>query len=235
LATYAILQLCEAESIVESLVQLTRGRIASDSEVMGVRPQPDGMLKVAEDAFIPRGGGPSEFRSLTELKTVADYYAGSPFATLGASPEGICVEVPFGEAGTSLVRLSPTIVHPWLGSGLTVDTFLPGVDDRDKMMTFANIVQWRQLQTVEGGDRLGAWTLKEINGNVNLVWTRFVPNALFQPGVVLDVAFGDVARAIWVDKLLYPSLPARNAWDMLEARTKSGHCMGFGRLPPIPS
>jgi hypothetical protein len=176
------------------------------------------MLNVAREFFIPAGREASRFAVDSDMQQVVDFMRGTPFASLGATPEGVCIEVPFDAAGSALVELRTTERHSWLGHGLVVATSLPLNASESDLDHTAALLQVRQLQTVDGGGQFGAWGVRDNSGRKYVTWSRFVPNALYRPGLALDIAMGEVNRAGWVDRMLFPHLPPRNAWDVLETR-----------------
>jgi hypothetical protein len=159
------------------------------------------------------------------MEMIAHLCDDTPFATVGSSAAGVCIEVPFGEAASTLIWCRPQVSHPWLGSGLSVTTSLRPPGPQQQMATVARSIQESQIETVEGGERLGAWGVREIVGNEDFVaWSRFVPNLLFRQGYATDVAWGEINRAVWVDRLLFPHLPPRDAWKVMRANAAArGH------------
>lgn len=219
LADFAILQLCEAERDAETLAAACRGRIAEYTHpIRGSRLVPDDMLNVVDECFVPKGSGESCFRDRAELQKVCDYYRGSPLASFDATSETVCVEVPFGPSDTSLVELRADVTHPWLGSGLAVVSAFRAGQDIGRLYGFAGVLQQLQLQTTLGGGQCGAWAVRVNKGDPVLAFSRFVPNAMFRQDLVLDVAIGEVNRALWVDGVMFPDLPPRNAWDVIRVR-----------------
>jgi hypothetical protein len=219
LSSYLILQACEAERVADWLAHKVSGEVAYASHPEhGARTEPDDMLGVLEGVYRPRGEGHSQFAVAKEFEAVVQMVRESPFATAGSSADGVCVEVPFDVGGTTLIELSPGQRHPELGSGLAVRTSLPFGGSMDQIAAAVAHLGRLQLATVEGGAYLGAWCIREEGERAYASWMRFVPNADFRPGYVLDIAMGEINRALWADRVFFPELAPRNAWPIMRAR-----------------
>lgn len=185
------------------------------------------MLFVAQRLFIPAGEKPSTFAVEEELVKVEHWVKNSPLACMGASSDVVCVEVLFGEENTTLIEIRIDERHPWLGSGLTIRTTLPPQGSTEELTPFADRLQRLQVQTVDGGGGLGAWSVRDRFDEPHVAWVRFVPSYTYRMDRVLDVAMGEINRALWVDQLFHPGLPVRNAWEIMERRLE--------RTPPLTS
>jgi hypothetical protein len=225
LASYAILQLYEAEVYADELAAAVHGKVAREAHPDGgFREVPDGMMAAVRDVFLPAGSKPSAFADPREMAAVASLCDESPFATMGSGIDGVCIEVPFGESDSTLITLKPQALHRWLGSGLLVTTSLRPTDSREKMALTSQLLQHNQITTLEGGGRLGGWGVRELAGTPYVTWSRFVPNLLFSQGHSADIALAEINRALWVDKLLFPHLPMREAWSVMRRKAATmGH------------
>jgi hypothetical protein len=229
LASYIILQLCQAELDAEGLAAALGGEVArAQHPTSGMREIRDEMLGVVDAIYRPAGVTSSRFAVVEEMVAVAEMCEGSSFACLGGDAGGACIEVPFGESGTALVHIQTAPPHGWLGAGLQVATWLPLPGDEDAHARAVQALQAEQLDTFEGGGQLGAWSMRYRNGVPHTVWTRFVPNRSFERGLAVDVAMGEVNRALWVDQRLFPNLPQRDAWRVLHEREITRLSFGQG-------
>ena len=219
LADFAILQLCSAERHADALADAVGGEVAGcNHPIRGARLDADEMLGAPEHLMIPAGQMPSKFAGAEEMMAVAELVRDSPFASFGGSDDGICVEVPFGPGETTLVELLPAHAHPWLGNGLSVRTTSRVSGDLKTVCGYAASTARLQLGTVNGGAQVGAWAIRMIGDSPCLAWFRFVPNFMYREGLTLDVAINEINRALWLDGLLFPDLPSRNAWQAIAQR-----------------
>lgn len=216
----AILQLCEAEQRIDELANVLNGTPASLMRWgLAERNPADEMLEIWR-RFREEGEQPSRFAVAEEMTGIAESTRGSPYASLGGSETGVSIEVPFGIAMTTLIEIRTDVDHPWLGSGCALRTTVPVPLSAADSATVAR-VQALQLETINGGIPCGAWFSGAHRSQPYLTWTRFLPNMLYRPNMVVNAAQGEVMRAIWIDRLMYSELPARNAWAVLESRFRS--------------
>jgi hypothetical protein len=228
IASYAILQLCQAEMDADGLAAVLGGEVPrAQHPSSGPRNVADAMLAVAERLYRPAGTSSSRFAVAAEMVAVADLCTGTGLASLGGDFDGVCVEVPFGEGGTTLVHLETTQKHAWLGTGLHIATWLPLLGDETTHSRRVHALQGAQMQTFLGGGQLGAWSRRTRNGTPHTVWNRFIPNHSFRPQLALDAAMGEINRALWVDELLFPDLPRRDAWRVLVQRETTRQTFGL--------
>jgi hypothetical protein len=219
LADHAILQLCFAEHQAETLSTLVQGTVAHwQHPITGARLVRDEMLNVVRDVFAPAGQEASRFEDAAEMERAAALLNETPFASLGTTAKGLCIEVPFGERNTTLIEIASDALHPSIGSGLAVATLLPYDHSEDELVAVAAELQAAQSETIEGGGQFGGWALRTHRGRQCVAYCRFVPNAMFRPGVVADAVLHEVSRALWVDERAFPGLPARDAWTIMASR-----------------
>ena len=219
LSDFSLLQLCLAEHHADSLANSAKGAVAAwEHPTSGPRLVPDEMLGVVGDLFVPAGLEASRFADAREMRLAEDMVRGTPFASVGSSADGLCVEVAFGEHNTTLIQVSSAARHPNLGAGLGVATVLPLDLPEDELIERANYLQLLQSETVEGGGQFGAWAVRRHISRPCVAYCRFVPNAMFGAGVIQDVVLHEISRALWVDGLCFPDLPPRNAWEIMGRR-----------------
>ena len=219
-ASYAIAQLCFAETDADYLASETGGQVAVRAHnSAGARHEPDDMLNVLEDVFAIEGRQPSRFENLFEFETIADISRGTPrVATLGADRTGLALEVAFADY-TSLAMLRTNAPHRRIGKGLLADVRLPSkvtVEDAHRIADFLN----RREST---GDALsthyGAWYADvRPEFGLSVAYQFFVPNRLYLPGIAQDSAYSCVGRARWADRMLNGKMSEREPWKLLAAR-----------------
>lgn len=231
LADFAILQLYKAERDADGLAEALGGKVAGrDHPVRGTRLDADQMLGAPEHLVIPAGQMPSKFSCAEETMAVAEFVRDSACATFGGSDDGICVEVPFGPGDTTLVELLPGQAHPWLGNGLSVRTTSRVSGDLGTVCGYAASTARLQMGTVKAGAQVGAWAARMIGDRPCLAWFRFVPNFMYRHGLTLDVAVNEINRALWLDRLFFPDLPPRDAWQAIAQRDlEERHALAWRR------
>jgi hypothetical protein len=176
----------------------------------GPRTQPDELLWVGRNVYMPLGEEPSRFAVEQDFEDILDMLVGTPFYSVGSSAEGVAIEVPVGTGDTALIHLQTDPAHPHLGNGLltTLKLRIPG----EVQAGAAELAS--TLNTMEANGRLlsanfGAWCLESTGGHDLLAHARFTPNAHYRPGMVTDIAVASVNRAIWVAEVLLGSDRAR--------------------------
>lgn len=200
----AIVQLAQRERMADDLVDLLQGRLSQWSHpVQGPREDPDEMLDVLPRVFAAAGDEPSRFAQESEFEAVLDWLDETPFFSAGVSAQGMAIEVPFGVDDTSLIMFSAADRHPGLGSGLLIGTRVrqPGPTTGATQSIAARLN--RSEAEAPSSDLFGAW----IERDGELAHSRFLPNALYQPGLIQELVVAACSRAVWVDSQLHHDDP----------------------------
>jgi hypothetical protein len=217
---YAIGQLCFAETEADYLADRFRGSVAVCVHPQsGLRQVADDMLNAVDELFAPAGLEASRYRNEFEFDTVADAAKLSAFAaTLGATADGIALECSFDDY-TAIAIVSSEAKHRRLGAGLSVRLHLPmEITDQDGARIAAALNRYERDDAPEP-HHTGAWCV-DIGplGNRAVTYRSFMPNCMYQSGLILDVSTACVARMRWADRKLNGQPTHDNAWNRLAKR-----------------
>ena len=109
--------------------------------------------------------------------------------------------------------------HPQLYHGLLITLRLPfefpldRATDETAYLNFLEAMGWTNVP------QFGCWHPERIGEDrAWLAHTTFVPNALYQPGIVLAFAQWSAVRAGWVRQQRFPELTNLTMAEILEAR-----------------
>jgi len=199
------IQADDAHARVDVLAKFLDGgqRAYSSHPASGERTEPDGMLSVVGDCFVPPGQGPSTF-SDHELQMLAEMEP-HPWVLATAGPGGLTAEFPFtgdmpvvgalmGVRGrseqapeTALCIVSTQERHPQLGSGVQIRLHLPVRGDA-RMAAELNLAEGQEWTETH---QLGAWCSRQ----TDVVFVTFVPTAAWTPGLLQNLLFSAGLRA----------------------------------------
>ena len=224
LANCAILQLIDAEDRADDMAQRLSGNVAVvDHPESGRRDKADGMLALSS-VIAERSVSRSVFAELEEMQSVYEFAKatnGGAFSA-SASPEGVCVEVPFGADDTALIEVITTSPHPSLGNGLLVLSSVRGAGTLVEALSSADHLNEVAFAPRSVFPLLGAWSAWEVSDTVwSLAFSTFVPNLMATRGVALDAASSAVFRLAQLDRLWYPDLGLRNVLEIMSRRIRS--------------
>lgn len=190
--------------------------------VSGPRQEPDDMLNVLEDCFLPVGEQMSRFSQEDLGRTVANLRAAGLLSYEGR--DGLSAEFPFlgwktaimnlidrhrlgrpgGPLQTSLFQCYRSVKHPRLGSGLfaLLQTPIPIADDLGWARRFAAHLnrRWRDGQGLF--PRWGAWCVN--SHQRTLAYVMFTPNFLWAPGLALWVGHNFLRANDFASRELLP-------------------------------
>jgi hypothetical protein len=221
IADFAILALRTCEDRAEPLAELLDGTVAEwRHPSSGKREAPDEMLFVGQNAFAPEGDKESRFTNDAEMQAIYREVENSPFFSAGASADGLCIEVPFGD-DTILAEIRTGERHPALGSGLlnVLKMRLPPHETRSPAEVAA-MLNRREAQGELPSVNFGAWCVQELAGQEILAHARFTPNLLYRPLLAADITYSMINRALWVGAVLLPGEPTmdRTAAEIITNR-----------------
>jgi hypothetical protein len=212
-----------AERHAELLAERFRGTVASRAHPQsGERPVPDDVLNVLEAHYAPKRTETSPFRASKEMKAVHDTVRDTLDFSAGSSPEGIAIEVAFGESETTLIELKTDQSHPVVGNGLAVFMTTRVAGDLAQCCHLANRMNQLQFAPGESVPALGAWTVRTIGEQHNLARARFVANANHAPGKAVDCAQSAIGQALWADKLFHPGMQRRSSLPAIAKALRIG-------------
>jgi hypothetical protein len=159
-----------------------------------------------------------EMRAVYQLAKDTNGGAFSP----GASPEQVCVEVPFGAGDIALIELMTTSPHPSFGNGLLVLSRVRGAMPLVEALAWANQLNEAAFAPQSVFPLLGAWSAWEVSEKLwSIAFSTFVPNLWAGLGVAPDAALTAINRLRQVDRLWYPELGPRNVLEIVSGRAAS--------------
>jgi hypothetical protein len=214
-----VLAILRAEANGEALAGELRGQLARRLHpVSGERSKRDSILDAVAQEFSAAGAAPSRFQDDREMELVHAMVVDSPWFSAGGSAADICIEVPLGEADTSLIELSTQISHPMLGSGLGLRTTFRPAETIAQATRLAGELNRLQFGLQADPMACGAWTVRELPQGVHVAHMQFIPNLFFTGGLARKFAFHAGLRAAWVDSTWFPNLGPRWAHEIVAKR-----------------
>lgn len=211
----ALLQLWEIEGI-GTLVAGVEGFevLWSEHPVSGKRERRDDIMAAVERLMMPAGrqpsilaGMPSEFAQTATVLNRAPVFTARHGVAM-ATRDGLMAEVGVGTnpgpavrgGQSALISADPALAHPFLGNGVQITMTLPvhppAVNAGDACLHLGHL----EHAGTADPHGLGSWCINPINGCLSHV--LFVPNLLYQPGLVMHLVMSAVLRAIWADGIL---------------------------------
>lgn len=193
-AQLAIMQPIDAEVRASALPEaLGSGRPAfyrSDK-----REACDDILEVANEVYRPAGMQSSRWSGSEEFEDFAEEYARSDQCFGNGDPSGLAIEVPFGQ-NSALIRFWTDQRHPQLGNGLLLTTQLPYWGSAKSIGNLPGILNRWEARSWTDFPQLGCWhTHDSGDDQIGIAHSSFIPNALYRPGLVLNLAAWSAARA----------------------------------------
>jgi hypothetical protein len=180
----------------------------------------DEILEVADQVYAPAGKhesrwiGSEEFEeAITQLNEFGYFYA-------NGDGTGLTAESAFLD-DTALIRIRTEEVHPQLGHGLLVTLHLPiWVDDFLSTEPSAfNALESSRFTCVP---LLGSWATHQISDDQNcMAYSMFIPNALYMPGLVMNLALWMHGRAEWVKSEFFADSEDTPLNEVLEKRYRA--------------
>ncbi|NBY46429.1 MAG: hypothetical protein EBQ56_01375 [Proteobacteria bacterium] len=211
----ALVQLWEIEGI-GTLVAGGEGFDVSWSEhpVSGRRERRDDIMAAVEGAIVPAGrqpsiwaGMPSEFAQTATVLNRASVFTARHGVAM-ATRDGLMAEVGVGANPGSAVRggqlalisADPALAHPFLGNGVQIRMTLPVIPPTSNAGDACLHLGHLEQAGTADPHGLGSWCINPGNGCLSHV--LFVPNLVYQPGLVMHLVMSAVLRAIWADGIL---------------------------------
>ena len=220
LSGLAILQAIDADRQSKSASAFLGGSV-DQSSPRGTSPDShhDEMLDLWETFFGPASQGPNRFGGLGEYEEFTKVYAQNDNCFGMGDPTGMTLETPLGEESI-LIRLKTDEEHPNLGVGLLVSMKLPfGVSEAEaiEQCTYLNLMETLGWTSVP---QLGSWHPRQLSagGDYAPAYSSFIPNAVFSPGLVTNLALWQLGRATWVKQTLYSELTHSPMSEILQKR-----------------
>jgi hypothetical protein len=218
--TYAMLQLCVAETEADYIAAKSGGRVAEATHpVGGPRRTPDDMLRLLDDGpFAETGRAASAFLDKWEMGTIEHIAKNSAFvATRGSTEAGLSLEVAFDDEAT-LIVLDAREPHWRAGAGLRVRLRPPMDLSPQDASRHANALNLTEALGGSMAAHYGAWCWDSWTPSRQspcaLAYQLFVPNALHRTGVAQDCAASFVKRARWMDWGLH-GVESADPWKVM--------------------
>jgi len=204
LANSAILHPELASELAPSIVAMLGGEPDESAHPdNGFRDEPDDMLNVLNQLYVPHGQGESAWCNSDEFKEVADYLnTGNCFAT--GDSTGLCAEFSFGEDQTTLLRVDSRERHPVLGSGLLFQLHLPLNQTKQEADVLAGHLNRLEQRGGVMSHMLGSWTVKS-GLSVDLAYISFVPTVMYKENLIMNMVISMFKRSRDVAGLLAKS------------------------------
>lgn len=220
LAWYHTLAVLKAEADGEALAEELRGQLARRLHPeSGERSRRDSILDSLAQEFSAAGAEASRFEDEREMDLVHKILVGSSWFSAGGSAAGLCFEVPFGEADTTLVELSTEASHPVLGRGLALRTTLRLGGTLEEAVGLAGALNRAQFGPHPDPMACGAWTVRELPQGAHLAHMQFIPNLFFTGGLARKFALEAAFRAACLDATWFPTLGPRWAHEIIAKRS----------------
>lgn len=191
-------QAAEAHVAARTLARLDAVEPAvSEHPTSGLRAEPDDMLRVIDGVLAPRGEGPSKWVGEEVLQAV-EMVRQRPCVAVSGSETGLTAEYPFGDK-TSLLTVEADSTNPRLGRGCLIRLDLP--PRFDKAGAAERALEFNRLEVCEFTRTpvTGSWCL----GGRGLTHVSFLPNALYKPGVLVNMVIAAALRVQWVTETLF--------------------------------
>ena len=169
----------------------------------GFRVEPDEMLNVPGQLYVPHGQGESAWAGSDEFEEIANFLnTGNCFAT--GDPTGLCAEFAFGDEQTTLLRIDSRERHPVLGSGLLFRLNLPLNQTKHEAGILAAHLNRLEQRGGVMAHMLGSWAVKSWNG-ADLAYVSFVPTIMHKKNLLMNLVMSMFNRSRDVAGLLAES------------------------------
>ena len=217
LASYAILQVIEAERTAELVADATQGVINRTSHpTSGMRQTPDEMLNVLDIGFRPMGQKKSPWNGNDELLKISDALNATNCFCMGDTT-GLTVEFQFGQ-DTSMMRIISTENHPSIGSGVGMFFQIPIFGSQESACMIAGALNRAEEHTKSPSHLIGSWCAKTLGNRSVPAFVTFLPTALYKPGLLTSLTYSAVNRARWVAGFLEPNTRPENVGRLILRR-----------------
>lgn len=219
LGFFATMQAIEAETRAPDLAALVGGELdASAHPRSGTRADPDNMLSLLDTIVRPRGRGASPWAGSSEMTNLRDMLnEGDCFAT--GDENGLTAELPFGQ-GTSMLRIVADDPHPELGSGVGLVLHAPLWGTASEAAAIVGALNRSETSPRATSHLLGSWCSKRVGADWLPAFATFLPSAVYQPGLLSNIAVSAVTRAMWARDLLDMSGERRRVVDVVGERVR---------------
>ena len=225
-AQASIIQVVDAQIRTEIAAKLLGGQPnTTPHPLRGVRKDPDDMLNVVERVYRPLGEKSCLWAHTEEFEEAAKIISSSGAYANGGTT-GVTAEFPFGD-DTAMVTFDTRQPHPQLGNGLLIRLNLPiqlPVDRANRLAVALNSLEYVSFVR---SHFIGSWCVAELNGSFMPIYVAFYPNALYRPGLVLNLLMGSGLRARWVREEILPDGTDSDIDEILSVRLRRWKRLGM--------
>jgi hypothetical protein len=204
-ASYAILQAVEARQHAAALADALDGTVClSQHPQSGPRAEPDDLLvTVVDKVFRAKGAPPSPWSDSPDFDSLADLV---PY--MGGEAErrdwGVAAELPFGDESCRF-EVRSDLLDDVLGAGATLRLLVPVEGARDDAALAAFAFNHLELSEPPDFHVVGRWQPIELDGQWWTAYVAFIPAALHQPNVLMNLAMPVMLRSRWLPQRLAPA------------------------------
>lgn len=211
---------CHAASLQQSLAyqiapilteKLGSHPAVSDHPKSGRRPDFDEMANIASNLFQPMGERPSAWNDRSEHAAVASSLSALGVIATTDHPMGqLCVGLgvgdtqgpPPGAVGPAMLVLHAEEELPFVGKGAAIVLIQPpGFAKTQPPPTSLDLNGWETAEP-DHPHVLGSWAGSPSETSGDFFHTCFLPNAVYAPGLLLDLFVAMAARARWAERVL---------------------------------
>jgi hypothetical protein len=215
-AKMTITQPVFAEAYRNNALSIFEGAIADLRG--GICEQPDEILDVVDALYIPAGKTASRWDGSEEFESFAEKYARQDHCFGMGDKQGMSIETPFG-SDSALIQFRTHQPHPALGHGLLVTIQIRIGGTKQKVQNEAAFLNFLEARSWTDFPQLGCWHAHERSENdCVLAHSTFIPNLLYMPGLVANLAFWSMARVRWFRKSRFPDLADKTMAEILQER-----------------
>jgi hypothetical protein len=205
LLAYAVIsQAIYAQIQVSALAKLLGSGIpdATRLPLQDARP----LARFAEIAEYVRqmGNAASRFAGTGEFEAFRRRWSTREGFSAHAGQTRLLLRAPFGE-DSAYIQFLTDEKHERLGHGLAVTLRLPISGQLPAAVEEAAYLNFMESRFWTGFSFLGCWQTSEKDGQFSPEFSLFVPNALYFPGLVGNIAYWFMARAGWFRMLKSPA------------------------------
>lgn len=200
----AAIQVAMVESQSPVFIDAAGGRLATSAHpTSGIRETPDEMLDVISKIVLPLGREPSRWAG-HEMAQHVQFVQQSPDADsylAEGKPDGTAMREVFKLRDETDMQLTADTSEPHpLGNGMLVWLSLPK-RDFDEDPTWANDMNWRELESFTRSHFLGSWVI--LKHDKTAAFITFYPNALkLMDGDLQSLLTSASVRARWTNQTL---------------------------------
>ena len=179
----------------------------------GFRGSPDEILALPQ--VILRRDGESSVWAGSEMASLVEFFQRPPCLMASGDEEALTAEFPFlGES--SLLTLATEVPNPTLGRGLLALLRIPSGGSEEERAGLAVRLNAREKMQYTRTHFAGSWC----GDDRGATYVSFLPNLVYAPGLLTNLAAGLVVRARWVAEKVFHDdwkrVPARSALERLQ-------------------